>query len=462
LKQELISKEKNLETIKFFYENSEFEPFITKEIQRASSQYQIPGFRKGKAPKGLIRKMIGEDRLKSLALEELIKKDIEETIKDKDTLMLPSIENLEFSDDNNHAEVTVQVHLKPEVTLPDYKDITVDKYVPNEENIEEMINERLKQLQSENAILEPKEGKAEFGDSVRMSYVVTNEEGRELFNQEAQEYDLLEDDKRDIIQHCVGMEAGQEKEYQKEFEADADGNTTGEEKLYHYKLKVEEVYKRVMPELSDDFAKEVKEVEGDTLEELKTNIRQEAMEALEGTLKNALKNQIINGLVEDSEIEISDETAKEFLNSAVESMKKDNSYESEIQRLGSEEELKEQIIDSNVYQLKKMYVISKVFKESEEEITDEMFKEYVEKMSPSWGMTPEQALGFLEKDQNVRTRIKENMMQEKVADYLMDKCTIEEKELPTRAEEKEAEEEADKIIEEVEKTAEKIEQEDKE
>jgi hypothetical protein len=83
-------------------------------------------------------------------------------------------------------------------------------------------------------------------------------------------------------------------------------------------------------------------------------------------------------------------------------------------------------------------------------------------MSPAWGMTAEQAMGFLEKDHNVRARIRENMMQEKVADYLMDKCTIEEKELPTKEEEKEAEEQADKIIEEVEKTAERIEQEDKE
>jgi trigger factor len=217
-----------------------------------------------------------------------------------------------------------------------------------------------------------------------------------------------------------------------------------------------------MPELNDDFAKEVKEVEGDTLEELKANIRQEAMEAFDETVKNSIKNQIINALVEDSEIELSDATKKEFLESAVESMKKDNSYDSELERVGSESELNDAIIDSNVYQLKKLYAISKVFKESGEEITDEMFKEYVEKMSPAWGMTAEQAMGFLEKDHNVRARIRENMMQEKVADYLMDKCTIEEKELPTKEEEKEAEEQADKIIEEVEKTAERIEQEDKE
>ncbi len=461
MKQELISKEKNLETIKYVYKNEEFEPFITKEIQKAGREYQIPGFRKGKAPKGLIRKMIGEDRLKSMALEELIRKDIEETIKDKDTLMLPTIENLEFTDDND-AEVIVQIHLKPEVTLPDFNDITVDKYVPNEENIEEMINERLKQLQNENAILEPKEGKAEIGDSVRMSYTVNNEEGRELFNQEAKEYELAEDDKRDIIQNCIGMEAGEEKEYKKEFAPDADGNKSGKDLTYVYNLKVEEVYKRVIPELTDEFAQEVKEVEGNTLEELKANIRQEAMEALEETIKNSMKNQIINGLVEDSEIEISEETKKEFLESSKESMKKDNSYESEMQKFGSEEELNEQIIDSNVYQLKKLYAISKVFKETGEEITDEMFKEYVEKMSPAWGMTAEQAMGFLEKDKNVSARLRENMMQEKVAEYLMDKCTIEEKELPTKAEEKEAEEEADKIIAEVEKTAEKIEQEDKE
>jgi len=461
LKQELISKEKNLETYKYVYDKQEFEPFITKEIQKVSKDYQIPGFRKGKAPKGLIRKMIGEDRLKSLALEELIRTDIETTIKDKDTLMLPSIENVQFTEDNN-AEVTVQIHLKPEVILPDFQDISVDKYVPNEENIEEMINERLKQLQTENAILEPKDGNAEFGNSARLSYTVTDEEGKELFNQEPQDYELVEDDKRDIIQNCIGLKAGEEKEYKKEYSTDADGNRTGMEKTYTYNLKVEEVYKRVLPELTDEFAKEVKEIDVDTLEELKENIRQEAMKAMEETIRNSIKNQIINGLVEDTEIELSEATEKEFLESSIESMKKDNSYESEVQRFDSEEEFKEKIIDANVHQLKKLYAISKVFKEAGEEITDEMFKEYIEKMAPAWGMTTEQAMGFLEKDQQVRARLRENIMEEKVSEYLMDKVNIEEKELPTKAEEREAEEEADKIIEEVEKTAEKIEQEDKE
>ena len=461
MKQELMSKDKNLEQIKFYYEKQEFEPFITQEIQRASSEYQIPGFRKGKAPKGLIRKLIGEDRLKSLALEELIKKDVDEIIKDKETLLMPSIENLEFTDEGT-AEVTVMVHLKPEVTLPDYKDITVDRYVANDENIEEMVNERLKQLQSENAILDPKEGKAQFGDSVRLAYTVTNDEGRELFNQEAQEYDLLEDDKREIIQNSVGMEAGEEKEFRKEYAADAEGNKTGKELKYVYHMKLVEVYKKVMPDLTDDFAKDLKEVEGDSLEEIKSNIRQEAKEALNSTLKNSIKNQIISALVEDSDIALSDETLKEFLDSSIESMKKDSSYESEIERVGSQEDLNEQIIDANVYQLKKMYVINKVFKESGQELTEDMFKDYVERLSPAWGMTTEQALGFLEKDKNVSSKIHETIMQEKVAEYLMDKCTIVEKPLPTRAEEKEAEEVADKIIEEVEKTAEKIEKEDKE
>ncbi|HPF17385.1 MAG TPA: hypothetical protein PLN92_07390, partial [Thermotogota bacterium] len=291
---------------------------------------------------------------------------------------------------------------------------------------------------------------------------VTNDEGRELFNQEAQEYDLLEDDKREIIQNSVGMEAGEEKEFRKEYAADAEGNKTGKELKYVYHMKLVEVYKKVMPDLTDDFAKDLKEVEGDSLEEIKSNIRQEAKEALNSTLKNSIKNQIISALVEDSDIALSDETLKEFLDSSIESMKKDSSYESEIERVGSQEDLNEQIIDANVYQLKKMYVINKVFKESGQELTEDMFKDYVERLSPAWGMTTEQALGFLEKDKNVSSKIHETIMQEKVAEYLMDKCTIVEKPLPTRAEEKEAEEVADKIIEEVEKTAEKIEKEDKE
>ncbi len=461
MKQELISKEKNLETIKLSYEVSEFQPIVTAEINKASNDYQIPGFRKGKAPKGLIRKMLGEERLRAIALEELLGKSVNEIVKKKETLLFPNIENVEYDDDGN-AQVTLKIHLKPDLQLPDYKDIVIDKFVANEENINDMVNERLKQLRESNAIYEPKDGTAQFGDGVRMSYVVTNEEGKELYNQEPKEYDLFEDDKRDIIQNCVGMKANEEKEYDKTFPAEADGNTSGKEVSFSYKLKVEEVYKRITPELNDDFAKEVKEVAGETLEEMKSNIRQEAMDAFDETIKNALKNQIINALIDDSEIELSEETKKEFLNSSIESMKKDNSYDTEREKHDSDEEFFEEIVNSNIRQLKRMYAIAKVFEETGEESTDERFKEYVEKMAPSWGMSSEQALGFIEKDQDVRSRLAESLMQDAVSNYLMDKCTIEEKELPTKEEEVDAQEEAEKIIAEVEKTAEKIEKENKE
>jgi len=457
----MISKEKNLETIKLTYEASEFEPIVMAEINKASKDYQIPGFRKGKAPKGLLRKMLGEERLKAIALEELLGKSVNEIVNEKETLIFPAIENIEYDDDGG-AHATLKVHLKPEVQLPDYKDIVIDKFIANEENINDMIDERLKQLQESNAIYEPKEGEAQFGDSVRMSYTIQNEEGRELYNQEPKEYDLFEDDQRDIIINCVGMKAGDEKEYEKEFSADADGNTSGKEVAFLYKLKVEEVYKRITPELNDDFAKEVKEVEGETLEEMKANIRQEAMDAFDGTIKNALKNQIINGLIENSEVDLSEETKKRFLESSIESMKKDDSYDTEREKHDSDEEFFEEIIDANVDNVKKIYAIAKVFDESGEEITEDSFKEYVERMAPSWGMSSEQALGFIEKDKDVKARIGDALMQDIVATYLMDKCTIEEKELPTKEEEEDAQEQAEKIIAEVEKTAEKIEKDNNE
>jgi trigger factor len=453
LKQELISKVKNLEKLQVVYAKDEFQPFINSELQKAAKSYQIPGFRKGKAPKNLIMKMLGEESLKAYALEELLKKDIDGIMKEKETMMMPTIDDVDYGEEGD-VTVKITVHCKPEVVLPDFKDITVEKFVPNEENIIEMEVERLKQLQNEYAILEPKEGEVEYGNSIRLAYSVSNEDAKELYNQDAKEYEVFEDDKRDIIVNSLGMKAGEEKEYTKEFAADAEGNKSGTDLKYVYKMQLEEVYTRVMPELDDAFAKEVKEVAGDTIEELKEAIRQEARDAFEETAKNAIKGQIINGLTLDTELEISDETIKEIVNNSIASMKEEKTYEQEFEKYDSEEEFLEEIEKANKDKLTEMYAVQKVFKDLGAKVEEEDLKEYIKRIAPTWGMTPEQAEGFVMKNATMKPRIEEALVQDKVAEYLMDKCTIDEKALPAREEEYDAEDQVDQIIAEVERVAE--------
>jgi trigger factor len=461
LKQELISKDKNLEKLQVVYTKDEFQPFIDSELKKAAQNYQIPGFRKGKAPKNLLMKMLGAESLKAYALEEVLKRDIDGIMKEKETIMMPSIDDVSYGEEGD-VTVKITVHCKPEIVLPDFKDITVEKFVPNEENITEMETERLKQLQNEYAILEPKEGEVEYGNSIRLAYAVYNEDGKELYNQDAKEYEVFEDDKRDIIVNSLGMKAGEEKEYEKEFSADADGNKSGQDLKYVYKMKLEEVYTRVMPELNDEFAKEVKEVEGDTLEELKAAIRQEARDAFDETAKNAIKGQIINGLTLDTELDISDETLKEIVNNSIASMKEEKTYEQELEKYDSEEEFLEEVEKANKDKLTEMYAVQKVFKDAELKVEDEDLKEYIGRIAPTWGMTPEQAEGFVMKNAQMKPRIEEALVQDKVADYLMDKCTIEEKELPTREQENDAEDQVDQIIAEVERATEAVEKKEEE
>ncbi|HOO33863.1 MAG TPA: trigger factor [Thermotogota bacterium] len=456
MKQELISKDKNLEKLQVVYTKEEFQPFIDSELKKAGQNYQIPGFRKGKAPKNLLKKMLGEESLKAYALEELLKRDIDGLMKEKETIMMPSIEDVQYGEEGD-VTVKITVHCKPEIVLPDFADITVEKFIPNEENISEMETERLKQLQDEYAILEPKEGEVEYGNSITLAYAVYNEDGKELYNQDAREYEVFEDDKRDIIVNSLGMKAGEEKEYTKEFSADADGNKSGQDLKYVYKMKVEEVYNRVMPEFNDDFAKEVKEVEGDTIEELKAAIRQEAKEAFDETAKNAIKGQIISGLALDSELEISEETLKEIVDNSIAGMKEEKTYEQELEKFDSEEDFLEEVEKANKDKLTEMYAVQKIFRDAELKVEDEDLKDYIARIAPTWGMTAEQAEGFVMKNASMKPRIEEALVHDKVAEYLMDKCTIVEKELPTKEQEQDAEDQVDQIIAEVERATEAVE-----
>jgi len=457
LKREELDREENVERIKLFIEKEEQDPIIQKEIDKAAKNYQIPGFRKGKAPRGMIKKILGEERLKSIAAEEVLQKAVNEMVDERDTMLAPIVEELDI-DDNGNAVAEIKLFNKPEVTLPDYKDIEVIKYLPSEEDVEKMVDERIEELRKENALLEPKEGKVEPGDSVRITYFVKNEEGRELYNQEPKDFEVMEDDPRHVINNTIGLEAGEEKSYEKTFDKEAGGNKKGRDLTYYYTVKVEEVYNRSLPGINDDFAKEVKDVEGETVEELKKNIRQKVLEAYEQTAENSINQQIINGLAENTDIAITDETLDRIRQNTIDEMKKEQSYEKELEEYDTEEDLLDEIEKGNFYKLKEMFSVEKVYKENDMTISEEDINEYIGNAAPSWGMSPEQAKGFVNKDNVMKSRIEELIKQKKVAEFLKDKVTIEEKEFD--AEEKATEEDAEKIIEEVEKTAEEMENEE--
>ncbi len=178
--------------------------------------------------------------------------------------------------------------------------------------LESYVERRLKELQEFHAIIEPKEGAAEHGDMVRVKMTVTTD-GKTIMNEKVNEYVLYKEDDRPIVTEVIGKKAGDTVEFDRDF---------GKEKVYHYKIEIEQVNKRTLLDISDELAKAVSS-EYETLQQLKNALEKEGSELYEKDMKEFLQNQAIDILSNESELLISERTLTELVERAFEKIKQD-------------------------------------------------------------------------------------------------------------------------------------------
>ncbi len=442
LKREVIEKNKNVDKIEVIIEKEELEKSIDKEVSKFQKSYQIPGFRKGKAPRNVVKKMLNEEALKAGAVEDALKGVIDEIYDENVMVCSPEISSIGFEDDGS-AKVKISVHKKPEITLPDFKDIIVEKFIPSDENIDKMVDERIEQLREENAILEPKNEPVAIGDNVKMTYRVLNAEGKEIYDSKERDYIIYDDDKRPLIEESIGKKSGDKFSFTREFEKPEEDKVS-----YTYEVEISEVYSRIIPEVDDAFAAEA--FEGiSTVDELREKIAEESKQAFEDTMQNILKNQVLDGLVRDVDMDVEDSSLERLVEESISTLKEKKEYDKALQEEGGEEELHEKLMDININSLKLTYAVALISDEMKLEISEEMIEEFAGKMAPSWGMEAEKAKVLALKNPNLKKEIEWEISKDKVAEYLLDKVTVEEKALPNK-DENSMDEIVDKVVEAVE------------
>lgn len=246
-------------------------------VQRVS----IPGFRKGKAPRAVLERMVGPEWFLHEATDEAVRWAYRKAI-DQEHLVPIDEAEINAGDDSDHVhlhageafqfEATVSV--RPDVQLPDYSGLHVDRTpvdVPDDE-----VDEVLKTIQENHATLEPVARPARFGDNITVN-LVARVDGDEVINNEAAEYDLRDEEQDGpdpvlpgLSAQLVGSSPGDIREpvltLPEEF--------TPEElagKSVFVRALVKEVKRRVLPELDDEFAQTVSAFQ--TLNDLKDAVR---------------------------------------------------------------------------------------------------------------------------------------------------------------------------------------------
>ena len=301
MKTNFVSKEGNVVKFTMEFTAEEFEQAVIKAYQENKNKFNIDGFRKGKAPRSIIEKHYGEDVFFDEAVNELLGKGYPEAI---DELKLEVIDyphvNPGEVKKGEALNVEVSVEVYPEIEVKDYKGIEIDQTIPEVDD--EAVNRMLELEQKKVARSVPVERKAENGDTITLDYA--GFVGDEQFEGGTAENQNLTLGSGQFIpgfeDQLVGAKPGEEVEvkvtFPEEYHAE---NLAGQEAVF--RCKVHEVREEQLPELDDEFAKDVSEF--DTLEEMKNDIRSRLLENAELQVVNETKDKLIEKIYEKNKFD---------------------------------------------------------------------------------------------------------------------------------------------------------------
>ena len=294
--------EKSLVELQFSVDAEALNKAAADVFKRDGKKYSIQGFRKGKAPRHLIEKMNGSDVFLYEALNDLFPVEYEAAVKEAGVEICgrPDV-SVQTMNAEEGATLTVKVAVVPEVKVSDYKGLNVEKKVATVAEAD--VEAELKQMQERNGRECVRDGASENGDIVDIDFEgfvdgVAFEGGK------AENYNLKLGSGNFIPgfeDQCVGHTAGEEFDVNVTFPAEYQAEElAGKEAVF--KIKLHEVKYIELPELDDEFAKDVSEY--DTLEALKDSIRVGKQETLNKQAELQMENDLVDMVVEKMEGEI--------------------------------------------------------------------------------------------------------------------------------------------------------------
>ena len=282
-------------------DDDDLDPYLDRGYRRIVQRVNVPGFRKGKAPRSIIERMIGRESLLNEVLDVLVTETTNRAIDDQelDSVGMPHIEVLDFEPLSFRATVP----LKPDVDLGAYRDIRVDE-VQVEFDEEEAVRKQLEDLRVSLATWNPVERPLEIGDMVTAHVVVTSE-GETVLEQS--DYVALTSEEGltrlpELGEHLEGAQPGDEREFDLDLPDDF-YVTAVAGKTVQVRVTVKEYKERELPDLDDDFVVSLGR-EDETLEQLTERIRTEAREGAENRAIAEFTEKALEALMENATVEL--------------------------------------------------------------------------------------------------------------------------------------------------------------
>ena len=391
-------------------------------VKRISQYVNIDGFRKGKAPRQVVERHVGVERIKQEALEGLMPRVLSQAIDENklDVITQPYITSYNYTVGED-LKVTAKVETRPEVTLGEYKGLTVEvEDSPVAEDSMDKALDALRNQYAETKIITDRATKDT--DIVKIDfdgYV----NGEKIKGGEGKNYPLDLAHSNFIpgfAEQLAGKNLNEEFDIEVTFPEDYHDETLKGQKAT-FKIKINEISERVIPELTDEFVQKTGPFK--TVDELKADIQKYLEEARENTNKNNSENEVFKKVIENASVEIPESMIEREAQSLTAEYKnrlaaQGISWEM-ITKAQDENELLKNIHDDAKIRIKNSLVIDKIAKVEDLKLErTDLDKKFAE-LSAAYRISQQDLYKQIGKNPEILSSLSQQAMNDKVRDFLL-------------------------------------------
>lgn len=430
MSSKLLKKEKNVVTLEFTVSPEEFESAVNKAYLKAKNNINVQGFRKGKAPRHIIEKKYGKSIFYDEAMDIAIQEEYPKAVAEHklDVIDSPKV-NVEKFEEGQEIVITADVEVMPEVELPEYKGIEVEK--TEIKVTDEDVEKEITAVQEKNArIVEVTDRAVQNGDFLTIDYA--GFVGDEQFEGGTAENQALEIGSNTFIPGFEEQLIGKNKDEEVEVNVTFPEEYHSEElkgKAAVFKVKIHEIKSKELPVVDDEFAKDISEF--DTLEELKADTRANLEKKALDQAKIANDNNVITKIVNEAKVEIPEVLIQREIDYL------GRNYEQQFRQQGFTGKEYDDIITNFVNQYKEgarnqaefnvkaELVLEALIKKEDIKVTEEELAEEVNKVAESYQVEADRLEAFKTSIlESSKGYIEETLQKRKIIDMLVENAVF--------------------------------------
>ena len=396
-------------------------------VRRISQYVNVDGFRKGKAPRAVIERQVGTERIKHEALDKLMPSVIAEAIKENnlDVITQPYITKFDYTLGQD-LTVELKVETRPEVVLGAYKDLKVD--VESTEMPEDAFDRALENVLSQYATLELVVDRPTKDTDIAVIDFEGSANGEKIEGGDAKNYPLDLGHSNFIpgfAEQIVGKNIGDEFEIKVTFpENYHDDKLKGQPAVF--KIKLNEIKERKVPELNDAFAQKVGPFK--TVDEFKADIQKYLDKQKETSDRQKSENAVFEKVVEAASVDIPETMIEREAESLT------NDYKQRLQAQGlswdavekteGKDKLADTIREDAKFRIKNSLVIGKIAQEENIKLEPKDIHAKFNQLSAAYGLKQEDLMKQMGKNPEIIASLSQQALNDKVRDFLMEKNSV--------------------------------------